>query len=445
MVATSIEKSGTQGLQGAKGIVTAIDVGTTKVCTLVGRSSGADGIRVLAYSSVPCQGLRKGNVTDVAATQRAVRRSIEDVEQATGYHIESAFVGVTGSHVSFENRRDELETRRDGGAITWDELHSHGNAIGGSVDEPGRRLIHAIKMSYLVDGESGIRNPVGMHSREVEVETHLVTGGLDFINKLVRAVEGAGVKVAGLVLEPLASAMAVLTPEEKENGAVLVDIGGGTTDVVVFRRGHIFYSGVIPVGGYQFTNDIAVTFNTPYDAAEAVKIKYANTDLQAADATEEISLPVAGQEVDLKIRRMELSQLTRERGQELARLVKLKLDGVHLTEPAVSRLVLTGGASNMPGLTGLMERSLTLPARRGLPTFRGILPEELNDPSYATGLGILLWAETEHVPDRDERDGNGNRVAEAGPRGLIDGFLDRFSRMRPVNLFSFRKGGSDGG
>ena len=242
------------------------------------------------------------------------------------------------------------------------------------------------------------------------------------------------------MLEPLASSLAVLTPEEREHGTVLVDIGGGTTDVVVFRHGRVIYSGVVPIGGYQFTNDIALTFNTPYDAAEAVKLKYAGTDLRAAGANEDVSLPVAGQAVDLKVRRMDISQLARERGQELARLIKLNLDGAHLGDPPATRLVLTGGASKLPGLAALLQRSLTLPARQGIPDFRGVIPDELRDPAYATALGILLWAETEHVPELAQEDGSSARAVESGGKGFINEFLDRLSKVMSVARFATRKG-----
>ena len=424
----------------APGIIAAIDVGTTKVCTVVGRRSGAAGIRVLAHSTVPCRGLKKGNVTNMVATQRAIRASVDAVEKATGFHIESAYVGVTGSHVAFENRRGKVDLAGSPRAITSGDLSRLTSTLTSDVEEPGRKLIHAIQMSYKVDGESGIRNPLGMHSRDVEVETHLVTGSVAFINKLVQAVRNAGIRINSLVLEPLASSLAVLTPEEKEHGTVLVDIGGGTTDVVVFRQGRVFYSGVVPVGGYQFTNDIAITFNMAYDAAEAIKLKYAGTDLRAAGANEEVSLPVSGQEVDLKVRRMDISQLARERGQELARLIELKLDGAHLGDPPATRLVLTGGASKLPGLASLLQRSLTLPARHGVPNFPGTIPDELRDPSYATALGILLWAETEHEPELTHADDGGVRAVELGGKGFVNEFLDRLSKVMSVARMATRKG-----
>ena len=421
-------------------ILAVIDVGTTKVCTVVGRKAGTRGVTILGYSTVPCNGLRKGNVADIALTESAVRESLLEVAAATGYRIESAFVGVTGHHVGFENRRDRLDSAGEVGAITTSDLNRVPEPVMASSNEPGRSLIHTIRMSYSLDGAEAIRNPVGMHSSEVEVKTHVVTGGTVFIDRLVKAVEGASVKVNSLVLEPLASGLAVLTPQEKETGVVMVDIGGGTTDLVGFKRGRVCYTGVIPVGGFQFTNDIALAYDTPYDAAEAAKVRYATADPYDVEADEEISLPVAGQDGEVRIHRQELCQLTRERAQELAQLVKLKLEEAQMGEPSELRLVLTGGASNLRGLTKLMQRNLGIPVRRGLPSIRGTIPDELQGPAYATSVGMLLWAINEHVPATSSTQNGRNHSNEGGPNGFLSALFGRLSNLMPFSFFEVRKG-----
>ena len=423
-------------------VVAAIDVGTTKVCTIVGRRSGRNGVHILGYSSVPNYGLRKGNVTDIALTEKAVRESLYEVAAATGHRIESAFVGVTGAHVEFENRRDRLDSAGGGGAITSADLSRVPEAVGASADQPGRTLIQAINMSYTLDGREAVRNPLGMHSSQVEVETHVVTGGTKFIDRLVRAVEGASVKVNSLVLEPLASGMAVLTPEEKELGVVMVDIGGGTTDLVGFKGGRVCYTGVIPIGGYQFTNDIAVTYNTSYEAAEDAKMRYATTEPYDIDTTEEISLPVAGRNTEVTVKRHELCQLTRERAHELTQLVRLKLNEAGMGDPSGLRLVLTGGASNLEGLTKVMKKSLGIPVRHGLPSTRGKIPEELRTPAYATSVGMLMWAVNEHVPTPNSKQDQGNSRSiskEASPKGLLTDLLTRISNLMPFARSGSRK------
>ena len=421
-------------------IVAAIDVGTTKVCTILGRRQGSKEIEVLGFSSVPCSGLRKGNVSDVAATQKAVRESVDQVEQETGQKITSAFVGVTGAHVGFENRRDALGLGGANGVITAEALNRHPESLVNAVDEPGREIIHAIRMTYSLDGQTEIRNPVGMHTKNVEVETHLVTGNSSLIGKLVEAVGNAGIKIDSLVLEPLASALAVLTPEEKEFGAVLVDMGGGTTDLVGFRRGRICYSKVIPVGGWQFTNDIALTFNTSFEAAEAAKLHHATTDLHNIGADERIALPVQGQEAELQVPRVDFCRLVRERAHELARLIKLSLDDDAVKDELDTRLVLTGGASNLNGLAPLMRRNLSIPVREGVPNVNGATPQELKDPAYATAMGILLWAVNEYTPPMNEQKSGNNQQVEAAPKGLMSVLLGRVSRLVPIALFSRKKG-----
>ncbi len=413
-------------------LVAAIDVGTTKVCTVVARRGPSGRLDVVGYSSVPSNGVRKGTIEKVADAERAVRRSIEQVQAQTGFRISSAFVGITGTHIDFENRRQTLQSVGKSGVITESDLAQPDKEV--AVHQGGRRLLHAIRMTYSLDGEEGIRNPLGMHTDKVEAETHVISGEAAFIDRLLQAVENAGITVDGLVLEPLASGLAVLTPDEMERGALLVDIGGGTTDVVGFKRGRICYTGVIPVGGWQFTNDIAITFDTTYEAAEAVKLLYASTELEVKRIDEEVPMRVTeGSELHVPL--IDVCQLTRERAQELARMVKIHLDDAKLGDPSQVRLVLTGGASNMPGMTTLMERRLAIRTRQGVPSFRGEVPEELRAPAYATGLGLLVWAEAEHKPDSGATNGSGSGRMKEGGKGVLSRLMGSATKLSPLTLF----------
>jgi cell division protein FtsA len=219
----------------------------------------------------------------------------------------------------------------------------------------------------------------------------------------------------------------VLTPEERERGVVLLDIGGGTTDIVAFRRGRIRFSKVIPIGGWQFTNDIVVAFNTSFEAAEAAKLNYGTADLQGIEFEEQVSLPVAERDIELQVPRMELCQLVRERAQELARLVAISLNDADLDIGDEPNIVLTGGASSLPGLASVIERSLGMPVREGAPSPKGGDPQEiqeLSDPAFATAVGILTWAATEYSPSSNgSKNGHSNgfkNTVESEPRG---GFL----------------------
>ena len=420
-------------------IITAIDVGTTKVCTIIGRGTGPGDMEVLAHSIVPSAGLKKGNVTDVSASERAIRTSIRDAESKAGVKIQSAYVGVTGAHVSFVNRSDELDWVSKHGVVTSDELARVPGAVASSGAEPERTVIHALPMTYTIDDQKGIRNPVGMHTGNLKVESHVVTGASSFIDKLVEAVENTGVRVEGLVLEPLASGEAVLTSTEMEQGAAIVDIGGGTTDVVVFKNGVVNYTAVIPVGGYQFTNDICLTYNTPFDAAESAKIAYAHTQPYVAGSNEDIALPVIGRTTELRLPRRDLCQLTRERAQELARLIRLKLQEAHIGDLARVRLVLTGGSSNLPGLEALMQQTVTNRVRIGIPNGHVPIPDELRAPAYSTSVGILLWGMNQTSPAKSRSVSNG-----ADPRNSIGSWVSRLveplSRIFSEGLFSTRRG-----
>ena len=412
-------------------MMTAIDVGTTKVCVITGRKARG-GIDVMGHASVKSKGLRKGSVTDVEATADAIRKAVERVEEETGYRIDSAFVGVTGAHVSYQNRRDKLSPSSDYGVVTADSLTGGAKPFGRGKD-PNRQMIQAVRTSFSVDGEEGIRNPIGMHSDNIEVETHVVVGVAEILDKVQRAVEHASVRMTSMVMEPIASGMAVLTEEEKERGVVMVDIGGGTTDLVAFKDGQICYTGVIPVAGFQFTNDIAMMFNTYYEAAEEAKIKYGSAELYSTRENEELEFPVKGRDMRLKVRGNEISQLTRQRAQELAKLIALKLKKAGLDEETRSRIVLTGGASNLKGLEVMMRNTLShwttsVKVRRGTPEGARDLPEELADAAYSTGVGMLLWAaandgpvpaDAEIASNRHMEDGNGRKGGVRNMFGLF--------------------------
>lgn len=374
-------------------IITAIDVGTTKVSTIIGRNIGRGGLQIIGHSTVPNTGLRKGNVADITLTEKAIRASIQKIESNTDYKIESAFVGITGTHVGFENHRNPMVSTSDAGVVTSPDMNRIPEAVGVAAKDPSRTLIQAINTSYKLDGGESVRNPLGMHSSQVEIETHVVTGGTKFIERLIQSVKQAKVKVQGLVLEPLASGMAVLTTDERLLGSVVVDIGGGTTDVVCFKDGSVCYTGVIPIGGYHFTNDIAITYDTTYDVAENLKLRYATTEHYNVDPSEEITLPSTDDEGDYLIKRYELCQLARERAQELAQMIRLKLNEADMSDPSRLCLVLTGGASKLEGLAKLLQHSIGMRVREGLPNIQdATIPHELHNPAYATSVGILLWA-----------------------------------------------------
>ena len=409
-------------------IIMAIDVGTSKVCTIIARREGGRRFSVLSHSVVPSQGLQKGIVTDISATQSVIRESATKAARQAQATVEEAYVGVTGSHVNFENRLDELDWAAKRGVITPADIRRVPTSVAAASAEPGRKVLHALPRNYILDGQSGIRNPLGMHTSQVKVETHVVTAAAMFIDKLNQAVRQAGVSVRELVLEPIASAEAVLTVEERESGVALVDIGGGTTDMVVYRQGTVLYNAALPIGGFQFTNDICLTYDTTYEAAEAVKLEHGTTDPASLGAIADVSLPLAGRVSNRTVALRDLSQLLRERAQELVRLIRIKLTESGYTEASEVRLVLTGGSASLPGLEDMIRRTITRHVRIGSPDDVPGIPDELRSPMFATSVGLLLWAIDRQGAPGHVNHSNNHETEEQPNRGVSRFFKKMFPR-----------------
>lgn len=397
-------------------LFTSIDIGTTKICTIISERADSGPLSILGHGVVPSKGINKGNVIDEVTTVEAIRSSISMAEQDASVEVSSAYVGITGSHISFENRISILDWVGKNGVITRDDLNHVPSTIANSMNDTGKEIIHALPIAYSLDGEYGIKDPMGMHSSRLEVQSHVVTASPSLTRKLVQSVENAGVKVESLVLQPLASGASVLTKEEKNLGVALVDIGGGTTDVIVYREGSVCFSSVIPVGGIQFTNDISLTYDTSQSSAEDAKLKYANTEPETIGPEEHVRLNIEGKKTELKIPRHELCQLTKERAQELVRLIKLKLDDAEIEDLTNYRVVITGGGSILPGLESLIRRMLTTNVRMGRPNgYIENIPEIINTPCYSAGLGILIWASTyaEHEGRNSHENGTGESMSDS--------------------------------
>ena len=373
-------------------LITAIDVGTTKVCVVVGVKDGYADPEVLAYSVVPCEGLRKGIVYDIEATARAIRVAVADVQKSAGVDVTSAYVGITGAHIEFSNRTDTMDWVGQKGVISTEDMELVPLKVTEAAEAPDRTIIHALSTSYALDGNPGIVSPVGMHTKSMDVTTHVISGAKGLVDMLMAAVRQAEVEVDGLVLEPLASGRAVLHPAERQGVVALVDIGGGTTDMVVFHNGLPHYTTAIGVGGFHFTNDIALMYDTSYATAEKVKLEHAHTDPGAASAHEEITIEVLGPAGERRVPLHDICQLTRERAAELAEIIKMKLMEAGIRNTFDARIVLTGGASLLPGLLDLIRRTVSSNIRIGAPNGNVGMPDGLRAPSFSTSAGILLWA-----------------------------------------------------
>ncbi|MFC1948963.1 cell division protein FtsA [Chloroflexota bacterium] len=371
-----------------KNTLVSIDVGTTKICTTIAEANGANGIRVAGVGITPSSGLHKGLVVNINEAKEAIRESVIKAEKASGYKVESAYVGVTGRHVTSLNNQGVVAITRNDRLVRPDDL-KRVLQCAQSVKVPGdRKLLHIIPRSYSVDGQAGVKNPVGMHGFRLDVETHVITAAVSSIQNLAKCIRGIGIDIDDLVLEPLASGEAVLSDDEKQAGIILADIGGGTTDIAIFKDGSIWHTAILPVAGYQLTRDVAIGLGLPFDIAEQMKKRYGSVMPVyegKMDTTDTIAENGHG------ISYQDLSDIIRARVEEILRLIMLELPRSDYEELVPGGLVLTGGSSNLSGLDALGREMMPLPVRIGTPIHVNGISESLIDPAYATSVGLLLW------------------------------------------------------
>ncbi len=371
--------------------IVGIDVGTTKVCTLIGEVDDAGNLCIVGVGVAPAHGLSKGVVVNVEEASKSIAASIEKAERVSGYSIQAAYIGLAGKHISSLNSRGVVAVGRGERYITQDDVERAVEAAQAIAVPHNREIVHVIPRSFTLDGQEGVRDPVGMVGFRLEVETHIVTGAVASIRNLVQCVENASVEVNDLILQPLASSEAVLAPEERETGVVLVDAGGGTTDVAIFVQGTIWHSMVLPVGGNNLTNDIAVGLRTPFATAEQLKIKYGHALPELVDPSEMIDVAAFGEGESQSVPRVQLAQILEARVEETFIMVsnEIKRSGYEGLLPA--GLVLTGGTAELQGFKELGREILQLPVRIGRLHNIGGLADAVSGPAYATAVGLLHW------------------------------------------------------
>ncbi len=372
--------------------IAAIDVGTWKVCTVLAELDENAHIQVLGMGVAPAQGLHKGMVVDISKARVAIKESVRGAERTSGVKIRSAYVGITGRHVGSLNSRGMVAIRRGDRMVTRKDLKRVlSNARMIKIDSD-RKVLHVIPRGYMVDGQDGITNSEGMHGSRLDVETHIVTAATIAIRNLVKGVHGAGVEVDDLVLEPLASAEAVLTDDEMEYGVILADIGCGTTDVAVYKDGSIWHTAVLPVGGYQFTKDITMGLGAPFNVAEELKLKYGSIRPDVTKLEEKIDTAGWGLEEGNGIVRENIFEIVQARAEELLNMILVEVVPTVESEAHSPRnLVLTGGTANLPGLAARAQEIFRIPVRVGTPLGMSGLADALQDPAYATSVGLLRW------------------------------------------------------
>jgi cell division protein FtsA len=384
-------------------IVVGIDVGTTKVCSLVGRVE-KEAIRILGVGIEPSEGIRKGVIVDLAAASQAIVRSVEKAEQTSGVEITAALVSLAGAHVASINSRGVVGVSGD--VIDEYDIARALDAARAVAIPHNREIIHIIQRGFVVDGQDGINVPIGMHGFRLEVEAHIITASAASTENLRQCVGAAGVEVLQFVLNPLASGDVVLNDTERQMGVVVCDIGGGTTDLAIYVDGNIWHTMVLAVGGNHITADIAQGLRLPLTQAEEVKKQYGYALKSEVGSEEHFTVRPFGEEHPVQINRQELAHIIEARVEEifLLTLQEIKRSGYDGLLPA--GMVLTGGSSSLPGIRQLASQVLGLPVRTAKPENLAGLVDKLSSPAYSTSVGLLQWAATmqdEDMPSKRDR------------------------------------------
>jgi cell division protein FtsA len=396
-------------------LLVGLDIGTSKVVAIVGELQDDGSVEVIGFGMHPSRGLKKGVVVNIESTVNSIQRAVEEAELMAGCEIHAVYTGIAGSHVRSLNShgivaiRDREVTRSD-----VDRVIDAARAVAIPADQ---KILHVLPQEYIIDGQEGIREPIGMSGVRLEARVHMVTGAASAAQNIVKCVQRCGLEVEDIVLEQLASSHAVLTEDEKELGVCLVDIGGGTTDIAVFNSGAIRHTAVIPIAGDQVTNDIAISLRTPTQYAEEIKIKYACALSQLAAADETIEVPSVGDRPSRRLARQTLAEVVEPRYEELFALIRDELRRSGFEEMVAAGVVLTGGSAKMEGAVELAEEVFHMPVRLGLPQHVRGLGDVVRNPIHATGVGLLLYAR--------DRAGRGPAETPVSP-----GIRDVWSRMK---------------
>jgi cell division protein FtsA len=405
-----------------------IDVGTTKICTLVGKEEAPGQTRILGVGIEPSQGLRKGVIVDVGAASQAISHSIEKAQRTSGMEITSARVSLAGSNVSSVNSRGVVGV--SGRVIDQDDVARALESARAVAIPHNREIIHVINRGYNVDGQEGIRAPVGMHGYRLEVETHIITASATSVENLRQCVRAAGVEVSEFVLNPLASAEVVLNETERQMGAVVCDIGGGTTDMAIYIDGDVWHTAILALGGNHITSDIAHGLRLPMSQAEEIKLQHGHAVETEVEEAEFFNIRPFGEQNAVQISRRELTHIIEARAEEIFGMVvqEIKRSGYDGLLPA--GMILTGGASALPGVRTIASRVLGAPVRIAQPENLSGMDEKLYSPAYSTSVGLLRWGlgmnEYYHP-------GSPRRTFQVAPdRGsALEGFLNFLKRLLP--------------
>lgn len=399
-----------------------LDIGTTKICAIVGQVTET-GIDIIGIGTRPSTGLRKGAVINIESTVEGIQRAIEEAELMSGCQISNAYIGVAGNHVRSFNSSGFVSVKNK--EIDADDVARVVDAAKAIAIPADRQVIHLIPQDFIIDGQDGIKDPIGMNGVRLEGKFHIVTASSSSTQNLVKCSNKAGINVSELVLEPIASAEAVLSDDEKELGVALVDIGGGTSDICIFVGGALVHTGVINIGGNHITNDIAVGLRTPQVEAEKLKIRHGSCMKELLAPEETIEVPgVGGRQPRIVARRL-LAEIIEPRTEEVFQLIKAEIEKTGYTNLIGSGVVFTGGCSLLEGMPELAEMVFEMPVKRGYPSGMGGMRDIVNSPKFATGVGLLKYAANK-MAAKNHRSHMGEGVGSRMANMMTGWFKDLF-------------------
>jgi len=391
-----------------KDIITAIDIGTSNIRTLIVQMiSNEERPRIIGVGVTPSAGVRKGIIVDLEETMRSIGESVGQAERMAGVNIDRAIIGVGGNHISSQYSKGVIAVGRADGEVTQDDVERVINAAQAISIPANYEIIHIIPKDFSLDDQKNIKDPLGMNGVRLEVEAMIIEGSTPYLRNLTKCVETANIKIENYVLAPLACARAALSKRQKELGVILVDIGGGSTSLAVFEENDLLHTAVIPVGGNHITNDIAIGLRTSIDVAEKVKLEYGNASPKEIGKKEDIDLAQIDASEEGIVSRYHVAEIIEARLEEIFNMVNKELKFIGKDKLLPGGAVLTGGTAKLPGAVDLAKNTLGLPAQTGWPSPMGGLVDKVDEPSFSTVVGLILWGLDDALP---KSSGHSNRM-----------------------------------
>jgi cell division protein FtsA len=396
-----------------KNLIVGLDIGTSKVVAIVGEVGEDDNeIKIIGFGSHPSRGLKKGVVVNIESTVQSIQRAVEEAELMAGCQIHSAYTGIAGSHIQSLNSHGIVAIKDT--EVTPSDIERVIDAAKAVAIPADQKILHILPQEFIIDGQEGIKEPIGMSGVRLEAKVHMVTGSVSAAQNISKCVRRCGLETDDIILEQLASSFSILTEDEKDLGVCLVDIGGGTTDIAIFTSGAIQHTAVIPIAGDQVTNDIAVALRTPTQHAEDIKVKYACALRQLTNLEDTIEVPGVGDRQPRRLSRQTLAEVVEPRYEELFTLIYAELERSGFVDMIAAGVVLTGGSSKMEGLIELAEEVFHMPVRLGAPYNVTGMVEVVRNPIHATGVGLL------HYGMQQQKEGHGQQYVPSTTESIWD-------------------------